>query len=1121
MLASAESEAVEGNECWENDTGIALQLDRENTELPARARLTGNRCHGNTQSGIVLASAESEAVEGNECWENGASGIALQLDPKNTELPARARLTGNRCHGNTQSGIMLASAESEAVEGNECWENGTSGIALQLDPKNPALPARVRLTGNRCHGNDRGYACVITAEVDALENAAFGNTEPSVFFGPDGRILRSLDWLLTDPNEPPSQTRASIRERVLGGELAAKLETSGLREPDRLARFLAGSGSLHDLRRWLGIRVRPEPSSADGSPLPDQGLYTLLAEQEAADASGERRHRFARTAGDGPARAVWDAVRRHVLRDRPCATLIATTGKQRAAIEALLADLAQVNGVDVDSADRGSIPSGDRELVRTMGINGHRIARPVVLDNFGRSEAALTGARATFGFLEPARPAGRRLWSARLGCLLRSPATLAGIVAIAAVFFAIAVTVGWIKGFGAPLHDPLGAARYAIVENFEGLELIDWFGLPTLALGALGILVAFLNKRLPAHLVLHLPARLKRGGEKRSNGGLTRGNAWKLWVRQRVWRGGRIGVIVLRDLSEWSADDRDALHELLTMRGPPESLVLLIETPSRGIVDRTVLRALMPATEGLAQARFDTVQVVLGPEPQFLDADAQETVPPVDPLLGLDPADSMARERALATVRDEAFGLADILPTLVIGSTHHFPAGLRLPMTESGARIDPDFTARLTELARLHTGADDAVQVEPSPDGVERWLAAANRATTVLLTERRDGRRSHYEILGRSTMRVPMAASLRLAFDGRGVGDAERSDYLRAALRCGEAHALEAVRGALVPAESRPIRPNMALAALRSALRLANEHDRLGPVATDRDRGRAAMVATPRLSAVAAIDSVRSEQIDHGWALAALYAARSRLAVLIDNGDDREGGAAVAEGGGLGYEVGSARAAYEALVEDALAGFVDLDRAHARSRAETMLLPLLAELAPGPAKALRSRIERHARRGQQLAAFIDASTSADDVLGVLGRHAAIGPDSVATLLATATRMADTEAARLRLVETVSAVEEALRDRLAGGRPRGVMRGGSISFDDLLGALGAIATLPETRCAGAFMATELMYASTEPVGGTAQAPETMAFGDSVWTSYTFGTVETRQATDARYSAGRVQ
>ena len=196
LLFSAESEAVEDNDCWDNDTGIALQLDPKNTELPARARLTGNRCHGNTKAGILLFSAESEAVEGNECWENGASGIALQLDRENTELPARVRLTGNRCHGNTQSGIVLASAESEAVEGNECWENGMSGIALQLDPKNTELPARARLTGNRCHGNTEAGILLFSAESEAVEgNECWEN-------GMSGIALSSIP---RTPNCPPGR----------------------------------------------------------------------------------------------------------------------------------------------------------------------------------------------------------------------------------------------------------------------------------------------------------------------------------------------------------------------------------------------------------------------------------------------------------------------------------------------------------------------------------------------------------------------------------------------------------------------------------------------------------------------------------------------------------------------------------------------------------------------------------------------------------------------------------------------------------------------------------------------------------------------------------------------------
>ncbi|MEM8976607.1 MAG: right-handed parallel beta-helix repeat-containing protein, partial [Pseudomonadota bacterium] len=147
VFANARGGRIKRGQFFENDLfGIVLTQSQG-------ISIVSNRCHDNTQSGILLVSSDSEAVEDNECWGNGSSGIALQRDERSPDAASHARLTGNRCHDNTQSGIVLFSPDSEAVEDNECWGNGSSGIALQRDERSPDAASHARLTGNRCHDN--------------------------------------------------------------------------------------------------------------------------------------------------------------------------------------------------------------------------------------------------------------------------------------------------------------------------------------------------------------------------------------------------------------------------------------------------------------------------------------------------------------------------------------------------------------------------------------------------------------------------------------------------------------------------------------------------------------------------------------------------------------------------------------------------------------------------------------------------------------------------------------------------------------------------------------------------------------------------------------------------------
>ncbi|WP_212710206.1 right-handed parallel beta-helix repeat-containing protein [Rhodobacter sp. JA431] len=227
VLLSSESEAVRDNECWGNGlSGIILQRDSEAPDQPSRAVVERNRCHDNTQAGINLLSSESEAVRDNECWGNGNSGIILTRDDEAPDQPSRAVVERNRCHDNTETGIGLFSSESEAVRDNECWGNGASGILLQRDPNAPDQPSRAVVERNHCFRNRVSFAVEICSEARATGNIVFENEEAATYIGLDGRGLNPLDWDLIDAPENEDQTWARLRGKLSSGPLATRLETA-------------------------------------------------------------------------------------------------------------------------------------------------------------------------------------------------------------------------------------------------------------------------------------------------------------------------------------------------------------------------------------------------------------------------------------------------------------------------------------------------------------------------------------------------------------------------------------------------------------------------------------------------------------------------------------------------------------------------------------------------------------------------------------------------------------------------------------------------------------------------------------------------------------------------------
>ncbi len=188
-LRSSESPSIEGNECWGNDRhGIILTRDEKSPDAPSCAPVTGNKCHDNKMSGILLLSSESAGIEGNECWGNDRHGIVLERDERSPDAPSSAPVIANKCYDNNETGILLFSSESAGIEGNECWGNDRHGIVLERDERSPDAPSCAPVTGNKCHDNKMSGILLLSSESAGIEgNECWGNDRHGIVLERDER----------------------------------------------------------------------------------------------------------------------------------------------------------------------------------------------------------------------------------------------------------------------------------------------------------------------------------------------------------------------------------------------------------------------------------------------------------------------------------------------------------------------------------------------------------------------------------------------------------------------------------------------------------------------------------------------------------------------------------------------------------------------------------------------------------------------------------------------------------------------------------------------------------------------------------------------------------------------
>jgi len=886
VLGSAAGTVVD-NDCWGNGSGIALQRDSDSPGAPSEAKIRGNRCHDNGRSGIVLFSSTGTVAD-NDCWGNDGSGIALQRDSDSPGAPSEAKIRGNRCHDNGQSGILLTSSTGTVVD-NDCWGNDRNGIILQRAPDSPDAPSKAIIHGNRCHDNRRAGIALGSSAGTLADNHCWANAhnEPVAAADPAFGSLIAPEIQPTvlshSTTEPPDEwARATAkrdedrRARMVGGPVIARLraETGEGADHDKdTERRFERLAAFVDDARCVGCFSRYWANSRDGRPV-DQHLKKGRAEPEPNPTAARFRHyklvppdRSGTTAEDGafpdfvghtPSGSTDDAPLRAALSrllagighgGEPRAELIGLVSADDAPLDetiAFIKNLAE-NPFKVDDATwRRLIVEGDmpRRVRKHLESGTFFLGRPVVVDMSLREPNRLDRF-----LLEKEFVSQHGLFWERIREMVLGPGKwwLVGwMVLVVGSLAGAATLVGPDGTFGSPstmvqflLRESLIAFSVAVVFALGGLDLIVNANLPPALRFTLRL------QTLKTWALSGVRGRKEEGRASddtgSSAGGIGERSAWRRWVRHRVFGASDVSVLVLRNVDTWTAAECRDLREIVGLRRPDEGLLIIMHMADRVMFTPGFLTPWRTAgnevtvergTSGSGRATgdgVDTMTTTNGPQwhlesfhtaSLILDDRTDHAlfdVPAVGPS-GTDWRNDLRRLFGVPVEKSEEFGDSvrtddwspfDLLPLAVIASTPSAAFRLCLPNPVSrftafeeavapfGA-IFPRATPPERELAvRLFdqaTGSDGA------------WVVKAERAR---------------ELIGRAGARRRLIGTLRRLFDERPpeTDEVSATVYLFRLLACGEVHHLARAR-ALIGVASRPWR---ALFHVRAAAQLLDE----------------------------------------------------------------------------------------------------------------------------------------------------------------------------------------------------------------------------------------------------------------------------------------------------------
>lgn len=1146
ILYSSESDRIEANDCWGNaHSGVALMRGSRTLTAPSCAVILQNRCHENGYAGIILKSSNSDLIEGNDCWRNGSVGLGLERDAKSPEACSRAVILGNRCYANGGDGIILFSSDSDRIEGNDCWGNEDSGLFLSRDSDSPDTPSHaivvqnrffsnmhmgaaihssitscfdgnsifgngsagircgeevsgessvVSITSNRLYGNHWPLAIAEGSVWSEAGNWSWSSVSTAMLMTPSGTKTSDLEWTAMHPTYDNRESMRLLRHKGHWAELADKLEQSDFENPDGLALFCSGPGRLSDLKRWLGVSESYSTLEADVSPeLANEGhanafakpnVYRLDPRVNSNETDAPIYH-FDPDHGKSLSDRVWATVQSEIDKNARATTLIAACGDVAQSIASVLRDVDLLNSYTPFSDSSGTTPTGRPTLANEFAMGGHRFNQPLVYGYDGRNLLAYQNkTNADLDFLEPLGPTSFR---SRLGFVLRAKKFWLVFSATVLVLTLLAWSFGIWQGFEGPWTDVLGAIRHGIIENLQDLQFSDGvtIAITLVTGGLLAVSATFLglvNVLLPRHLGFHSFMRRSVLRSDRSIG------PWRTWMKRRVFGRGDISLIVLRNMQEWMTDDIDALREVVESRPKSKSLIILVEVPSIIQVDRAVLRPLFTGKSPIADAV--TTYVVRGKEPVALTIGNLAPNDQIGTILGVstEPRDESKLEEVTSGIQSKSFSNSDVIPMLVLGSSRFHAMSLTRHVSGSIAIADGNLSEWLDRYGGVYSGSSDFKSVwSKEPVFLNNLIDFCSAATSVIVTNRQNGRDHMHEIIGLAQKREDMATLLRGVI-GRGLNEADADvavrDYVDAMLACGMAFSFDNIVKELSEPRPNPVRIH---ALLRSVHSLTGDRESIGALQSSEVDQRNRLIVEARERAISSIDTIQISDLGD-------EADRLQYATIYAGSMSFRPEVTLPEG--IVQTDSSLRRCFAEEVQFALNEFATYDRDFAATRVKERLRPLVTALPPVGRATLSETVEKCRRAGKTLAEILDQATSSDAVEEIVLRHKAIIGDTLCTLLGLLASSASTIEERIKLAELVRENSKKLLAQSVRGSVRGYVPRHGISFEDLLDGAHQVFGNPavfEGEAATHISGFDLVYGSTDSLFDVSK-PAKVAFSE---------------------------
>lgn len=767
-LASSEGRPVADNDCWGNaDAGIVLERDTTSPDVASVAAVERNRCHDNHGDGIVLQSSEGHPVADNECWRNGKAGIVLQRGPKSPESASVAAIERNRCHDNETAGIALTSSEGYPVADNECWGNGLSGIILQRDEDSPGVPSIATVERNRCHENTESGIVLFSSEGNPVaDNECWNNghygivlrrgsnspTEPShgeivrnvLSKNIAGGILFNASTGIADSNQsfsngqdhvevvgredwvfdPPEITNEIIGipvdvGRVSDRALTASLERGGIPMADKLSGFL-GSGGCRECfggfwfqksRRDMAGESEAAPPSSDGVDA-SISIDLTVSEDDRNQAGGPSSRRLTATPASrtgGPVSARLESVFASAAKNAGQfksnkEVRLALVSPDHQDLAGLIEQVEALRAFLSGKGQDGDLTDATTKLADDLAQRDVKIGAPLAVDYQDRNDFGLDLPASRL--FETELMAGR---SKSLDCLVEILRNWLTWVVLGGVAILV---------IQPPVTDFLVSLFNGIVDTPWILFKESWPLLLFVVPLVIHLMIFLVDLMLPPALSIwsetvqfwqQLISQLSAGASLQILDRLKnlpfalelKQRAWRRWMKRRLFDDVDAAVLCVFNIEDWRDADLAALEDIAALRPDDCTLLIIVHVAGRSLLVSGVLRPWERMVAGVEKVRRPVMQILFDDETARFDlsdiSPDRQADQSLAGLLGWHEsvgAGSEERRRALtASLIDGQWSPYDLMPAAVLGS-----APMRRLRVEKG--IQADFNQVRPRLAR-------------------------------------------------------------------------------------------------------------------------------------------------------------------------------------------------------------------------------------------------------------------------------------------------------------------------------------------------------------------------------------------------------------------------------------